>query len=70
MNEVTQQKKTSLPPPAPMEYAGQWVAWNKDRTEVIAHAADFATVHRNALAAGHPQAIFQHVRRLNTAFIG
>jgi len=58
------------PPPAPIEFAGQWVAWNKQRTEIVAHGRDMATVHRAALAAGHPDAILQRVRRPDERFIG
>jgi hypothetical protein len=58
------------PGPAPVEFAGQWVAWNKDQTEIVAHGADVATVHAAAKAAGHPEAILQRVRRPDRIFIG
>jgi hypothetical protein len=50
------------PKPAPIEYAGQWVAWNKAQTEIVAHGAVMADVHQAAVAAGHPDAILQKVR--------
>ncbi|HEY3966670.1 MAG TPA: DUF5678 domain-containing protein [Planctomycetaceae bacterium] len=58
------------PKPAPIEYAGQWVAWNPERTEIIAHARTFAEVHNAATAASQPNAIFQRVRRLNETIVG
>jgi hypothetical protein len=58
------------PQPAPVEYAGQWVAWNKLRTEIVAHGKNLADVHEAAMAAGHPDAILQKVRRPDTIFIG
>lgn len=58
------------PKPAPVEYAGQWVAWNEDRTEIVAHGVEMAGVHAAAVAAGHPGAILQRVRRLGEIFIG
>lgn len=58
------------PPPAPIEYAGQWVAWNREQTEIVAHGEKLVEVHRAAVAAGHPRAILQKVRRGNEAFIG
>ncbi len=58
------------PPPAPVEYAGQWVAWNKQRTEIVAHGKHVAEVHDAAIAAGHPDAILQRVRQLGECFIG
>jgi hypothetical protein len=58
------------PKPAPIEYAGQWVAWNKERTEIVAHGAQMAAVHRAAIAAGHGDALLQRVRSPDTSFIG
>lgn len=75
MTEATQQqnaqqRKSSLPPPAPVEYAGQWVAWNRDRTKIIAHGEDVAQVYRDALASGHASAIYQKIGRPGIAIIG
>jgi hypothetical protein len=58
------------PRPAPIEFAGQWVAWNRQRCEIIAHGKTFAEAHDAAAAAGHPNAIFQKVRRPDANFIG
>jgi hypothetical protein len=58
------------PKPAPVEYAGQWVAWNRQQTEIIAHGPDVASVHRAAIDAGHPDAVLQMVRRPDVSFIG
>ena len=51
------------PGPAPIEFAGQWVAWNKSQTEIVSHGRDVAAVHAAAIAAGHPDAILEKVRR-------
>jgi hypothetical protein len=58
------------PQPAPVEYAGQWVAWNRERTQIIAHGREMAEVHRAAIAAGHPDAVMQRVRQPDLSFIG
>lgn len=58
------------PKPAPSEFAGQWVAWNQERTEIIAHAPDFATAWKTAREAGFPDAILQRVRRPDERLIG
>lgn len=29
------------PEPIALQYAGQWVAWNKDRKSIVAHGANF-----------------------------
>jgi hypothetical protein len=58
------------PQPAPVEYAGQWVAWNKGRTAIVARGRALADVQSDATAAGRPDAILQKVRRPDTIFIG
>ena len=58
------------PKPAPPEFAGEWVAWNREQTEVIAHGLHLAEVHQTALAAGHPDTVMQKVRRPDAVFIG
>ena len=58
------------PKPAPVKFAGQWVAWNHERTEIVCHGADVAAVRAAAIAAGHADAIFQKVRRPDSIFIG
>ena len=58
------------PPAAPVEYAGEWVAWNKLRSEIVAHGKNLSAVHEAAVAAGHSDAILQKVRRPDTIFIG
>ena len=57
------------PKPAPVEYAGQWVAWNREQSEIVAHGAVLAEVHKAAIDAGHPDAVLQKVRRPGS-FIG
>jgi hypothetical protein len=61
---------TGHPPPAPVEYAGQWVAWSPDRTRIVGHGLGLADAHDAAIAAGHPDAILQHVRQPGVSFIG
>ena len=58
------------PPPAPIEFAGEWVAWSHDRTEVLTHGDDLEAVYAAAVAAGHPNAVFQKVPEANVYFIG
>ena len=70
MSHFSAQPLMQHPPPAPPEFAGQWVAWNKERTAIVAHGADLVSVHRSAVVAGHPDAILQRVRRPQERFIG
>jgi hypothetical protein len=63
-------RKVKRPRPAPVEFAGQWVAWNRERDTIVAHGGNAAEVRAAAIAAGHPHAVFQKVRKANRAFIG
>jgi len=57
------------PGPAPLKYAGEWVAWNKSLTEIIAHGHNVANVRADAIASGHPDAVLERVRH-PARFIG
>lgn len=52
----------------PIELAGQWLAWNQDRTEILAHGDDMAKVRERAIAIGCPRPILQKVPR--APFVG
>lgn len=56
------------PEPAPLEYAGQWVAWNDDRTQIVAHGPEFGAVLDEAKAAGCIDPLMQMV--LPAPFVG
>jgi hypothetical protein len=58
------------PMPAPAEYAGKWVAWDKSRTHIVAQGATLSEVHAAAAAAGLPDAVFERVRRPDEVLIG
>ena len=56
------------PRPAPLEYAGQWVAWDKDRASIVAHGGGFGEVRAKAIAAGCAEPLMQRV--LGVSFVG
>jgi hypothetical protein len=56
------------PQPTPLAYAGQWVAWNKGRTKIVAHGANFGEVRAEAIAAGCCEPLMQRV--LGAPFVG
>ena len=58
------------PKAAPAEFAGQWVAWNQDRSEIIAHGTDVAKVRAAAVHAGQPDALLEKVSHPNHLFVG
>jgi len=57
------------PKAAPIEFAGEWVAWDEERTEIIAHGDDVAAVRAEAIAAGHRMPLMEKVSRA-CSFIG
>ncbi len=49
--------------PVPAEYAGEWIAWNEDRTEILAHGAEMNDVRQQALTRGCLRPVLQKVPR-------
>ncbi len=49
--------------PVPAEYAGQWVAWNLDRTEILANGEDLEEVRRQAVELGCERPLLQKIPR-------
>lgn len=45
-------QKTEEIPIVPIEYAGQWIAWNEDHTKIIASAKGLREAHEKALRTG------------------
>ncbi len=56
-------KYPGRPKPIPSEYAGQWIAWDANHHEIVAHGSEMSWVRREAIAAGHPEPILQQVPR-------
>ena len=52
------------------ENAGQWIAWNAERTEILAHGRDMASVHDEAVRKGEPMPLLQRVCRPDRILIG
>ena len=57
-------------PTVPKQYAGQWVAWNKDRSEIIASGRTFEEARRAAEAAGESKPILAKAPRADVRFLG
>jgi hypothetical protein len=69
-NPATSTTEVRRPRPAPVEYGGEWVAWDRERSRIIAHGKLVAAVRAAATAAGHADAVLQKVRRSDSLFIG
>ena len=60
-------------PPAvvvPIEYAGQWIAWNRDKTRIVASGPTLEEAVRAAKAAGEMQPSFAKVPKGQVRFVG
>ena len=51
------------PPPVPLEYAGQWLAWNEDCTKILAHGGDMSEVHDQAVQLGCTRPVLHKISR-------
>jgi len=54
--------------PVAAELAGQWIAWNDDRSQVLAHGSDLSEVRRQAAEHGCACPVLQKVPR--APFVG
>jgi hypothetical protein len=59
----------SLIPPVPIEYAGKWIAWNKDRSKIIASGATIVEAMQAAQATGEADPIYAKAPRANFRWI-
>ncbi len=54
----------------PIKYSGKWVAWNKDRTKIVAAADSFKEIFAIASQQQIDDPVFEKVPRADTVFIG
>ena len=47
--------------PVSAEYAGQWIAWNGDRSVILAHGTELSTVRQQAIQLGCACPVLQKV---------
>jgi Family of unknown function (DUF5678) len=57
-------------PTVPKKFAGQWIAWNRDRTAIIASGRTFDDARRAAEAAGEKKPILAKAPRADVRFLG
>jgi hypothetical protein len=50
-------------PPVPAEYAGQWLAWNNDESEIVAHGTNMTEVWNQAIQRGCANPVLQKIPR-------
>jgi hypothetical protein len=61
--EEYRQRFPDRPPPVPLEYAGQRLAWNEDHTEILALGSSIGEVRDGAARRGCNHPVFQRIPR-------
>ena len=56
--------------PVPIEYAGKWVAWNSDHSEIIASAATLQEVWTMTRTKAEADPVFEKVPHADVRFVG
>jgi Family of unknown function (DUF5678) len=54
----------------PIEYAGKWIAWDKEKTRIVASGATLEDAARAAKAAGETEPSFAKAPRADIRFCG
>jgi hypothetical protein len=57
-------------PVVPKKFAGQWIAWNRDRTTIIASGRTFEDARREAERRGETAPILAKAPAANVRFLG
>jgi hypothetical protein len=57
-------------PVVPKEYAGMYIVWNNEETEIIASGRTFAEARQAAIDAGQTDPLVQKVPRADRLFVG
>jgi hypothetical protein len=57
-------------PTVPREYSGKWIAWDFNRTRIVASGATFDEAKQAAKAAGEIRPILAKVPRADVRFLG
>jgi hypothetical protein len=57
-------------PDAPLELAGQWIAWSDDRTRIVANGRSLAEVYSAAQSTGQKHPLFEKVLRPDRRYVG
>ena len=70
MNDLTPRLPTAEPPAVPVDYAGQWIAWNPHGTRIVASGHTLQEAAQAAAAAGETQPVFAKVPKAEVRFAG
>jgi hypothetical protein len=69
-NDAAPEPVTAEPIVVPMEFAGQWIAWDAQHTRIVASGRTLQEAMQAAAAAGEAQPVFAKVPRADVRFVG
>ena len=61
LEEYAKRFPNRRPPPVPLDYAGKWIAWNDDHSEIVASASSFREIREMASQRGCLRPVFHKV---------
>lgn len=61
---------SAAPCAVPVDYAGQWIAWDHQGTRIVACGRSFPEAAEAAAAAGETQPVFAKVPKAGVRFAG
>jgi hypothetical protein len=69
---MAEERRESLPekPIVPLEYAGLWIAWNRDHTRIVASGQTIDAAFEAAIASGEAEPILGRAPDAEVHFVG
>ena len=69
---MVEERHDPLPehPIVPLEYAGLWIAWDRDHTRIVASGRTIEAAFEDAIAAGEPEPILARAPDAEIHFVG
>ena len=58
------------PPVVPRDYAGQWIAWDRRQTKIVACGRTFAEAKERAVAVGESDPVMAKAPKADVRFVG
>jgi hypothetical protein len=69
-HEMLNDSTSAESPVVPIEYAGQWIAWNPQGTQIVASGRTIQDAAQAAASAGEMQPVFAKVPKADVRFAG
>ena len=67
---MSNQQSPKHPPTVPKQYAGQWIAWDQQQTQIVASGSTYDEAYQAAIKAGERQPLLAKAPPANVRFVG